>query len=704
MIQRISVALETYDNEYGTLMQMASAYGDKLKTAKGLIDDRMDALAEYNAKKKVFTSAQSKEGKDPAKVKTAQEKYQAAKDAFESADLKATRELETIFQDACGEFEECYTKFLRVQSTLFATAAAALGGAELPTSTMQYTVTGSDEAPRKVYKEELKEEKKREKREKKEEKKEEKRKRRGTVATTKANRNDVFEPSEERGSDDEQAPPPSLSTPPMELRSPRTSNQQRSSMAMANVSGGAPPPLPGGRPAPSSPPSSYDAFNAAPGLPPRTDSGTEIVTGLDLIGREPAPNRPAPNGPPPMLPPSYSSSSYEDEAGPPPLPSGRPRPPPSSDGGFGGFSDESFSPRSGGDSFSPRSGGDSFSPRSGGGPPPLPSYNSSNDDSFSPRSGGGPPPLPAYNASNNGGGPPPLPGGRQSFHNDAAPPALPPSRPNRAGSISGSEPPSLPDRSHSGTIHSPGRPSLPPVPLTPSTASNDQPPHQTSSGKLPSPRRGIQVLPPIAPAPGASNAQDSTHGGPPSLPGRNRAPSIPSSNASTNGPPALPSGRAPSSSVSSNNGPPMLPGRNPGSSASSSGGPPKLPASMPSSQFQPSTSAASTQSPPLIIPTEELNKYALIFKREDTSNCGFITGQQAFTLFSRSKLPSIELAQIWELSDQDKDGKLTRDEFIIAMWYINSKLKGHIAAVPKEVHPSLVLKNYSDNKLPGVTA
>jgi epidermal growth factor receptor substrate 15 len=97
---------------------------------------------------------------------------------------------------------------------------------------------------------------------------------------------------------------------------------------------------------------------------------------------------------------------------------------------------------------------------------------------------------------------------------------------------------------------------------------------------------------------------------------------------------------------------------------------------------------------------DEINKYSLIFKREDPQQSGFITGQQALTLFTRSKLPSTELAQIWELSDQDKDGRLTKDEFVIAMWYINSRLKQIIDSVPKEVHPSLILSKYPDRKLP----
>jgi hypothetical protein len=146
--------------------------------------------------------------------------------------------------------------------------------------------------------------------------------------------------------------------------------------------------------------------------------------------------------------------------------------------------------------------------------------------------------------------------------------------------------------------------------------------------------------------------------------------------------------------------------------SSTSGGPPPLPASRsqallsPQATFSPSdfnpraTPAAPSSSSSPVIPSEEINKYSLIFKREDANQAGYITGQQALGLFTRSKLPSTELAQIWELSDQDKDGKLTKDEFVIAMWYINSRLKQQIDSVPKEIHPSLVLANYPDRKFP----
>lgn len=651
MVARVAVALESYDGEYGTLMQMVSAYGDKLKSAKGLIDDRLDALADYNAKKKAFNSMQSKEGKDPSKLKTAQEKFQASKDAFDAADAKATRELTTIFEDACSEFEECYTKFLRVQANLFATAAAALGGADLPTTTTQYAVTGSDEAPSKVYKDELKEDKKDKKKEKKEEKK---RGRRGTISgasggggnsgpnSSVSPRNDVFEPNDARPYDDgdaNDAPPPSLSTPPIETRKSTSlsSQQHRSSMMMGSSNNDAPPPLPAGRPSPYS--NAGSSYDAAPSLPPRQPSSGDIVTDLELIGRDQ----------PPALPPTQAHRPLPParDASPPPLPAAR-------------SSSASIS-STGYNRPTPENGG---VPNSA--PPPLPAGRSPASDY-----------SPSYSSDAPSGPPPSLPPGRSSVQISESP-------------ISGAPPALPPGRSTSSSISRPSPGAAPPLPEqnTPHNA------HNTSGGTSQiSPRGGIAVLPPLT---AASNPKlnaapnQNNNAAPPALPaGRSER-----AQSNAGAPPALPSGRQNPASPNHQAQTPASHKNQPPSSSHNSNSSSDHLAEFSLPPFMP------PQAQSVVIPSEEITKYGLIFKREDSGASGFISGQQAFTLFSRSKLPSMELAQIWELSDQDKDGKLTKDEFVIAMWYINSKLKGQITAIPKEVHPSLVLKNYPGSKLP----
>ena len=112
--------------------------------------------------------------------------------------------------------------------------------------------------------------------------------------------------------------------------------------------------------------------------------------------------------------------------------------------------------------------------------------------------------------------------------------------------------------------------------------------------------------------------------------------------------------------------------------------------------------------------TEEKQKYKEIFKRAsvEINNSFYVDQEQAKKLFSRSNLPSTDLAKIWyiwflhsfvlinirELSDVDSDGKLNETQFIIAMYLINSKLKG--IELP-DILPDFLkseLGNFSDDK------
>ncbi|KAK3098160.1 hypothetical protein FSP39_016770 [Pinctada imbricata] len=60
-------------------------------------------------------------------------------------------------------------------------------------------------------------------------------------------------------------------------------------------------------------------------------------------------------------------------------------------------------------------------------------------------------------------------------------------------------------------------------------------------------------------------------------------------------------------------------------------------------------------------------KYTQMFNVNDRNKKGSLTGVEARALLVHTGLPQNILAQIWTLSDIDKDGKLTCDEFCIAM-------------------------------------
>ncbi|ELU40092.1 EF hand domain-containing protein [Rhizoctonia solani AG-1 IA] len=99
------------------------------------------------------------------------------------------------------------------------------------------------------------------------------------------------------------------------------------------------------------------------------------------------------------------------------------------------------------------------------------------------------------------------------------------------------------------------------------------------------------------------------------------------------------------------------------------------------------------QAPPFAQPKwdvtqEEKAKSDQFFAGLDPQGRGFIEGDVAVNFMVQSKLPEAILAQVWDLSDLNKDGKLTRDGFAVAMHLINGKLAGR--DIPNELPPSLI--------------
>ncbi|KAM5253935.1 intersectin-2 isoform 4-T6 [Hipposideros larvatus] len=75
------------------------------------------------------------------------------------------------------------------------------------------------------------------------------------------------------------------------------------------------------------------------------------------------------------------------------------------------------------------------------------------------------------------------------------------------------------------------------------------------------------------------------------------------------------------------------------------------------------------------ITSEERTKHDKQFDNLKPSG-GYITGDQARAFFLQSGLPAPVLAEIWALSDLNKDGKMDQQEFSIAMKLIKLKLQG----------------------------
>ena len=63
-----------------------------------------------------------------------------------------------------------------------------------------------------------------------------------------------------------------------------------------------------------------------------------------------------------------------------------------------------------------------------------------------------------------------------------------------------------------------------------------------------------------------------------------------------------------------------------------------------------------------------IQKFSSLFQQLDSHKIGFISAQTAQSQMVLSKLDRQILAQIWDLADHDKDGKLSQQEFVMAMW------------------------------------
>lgn len=92
----------------------------------------------------------------------------------------------------------------------------------------------------------------------------------------------------------------------------------------------------------------------------------------------------------------------------------------------------------------------------------------------------------------------------------------------------------------------------------------------------------------------------------------------------------------------------------------------------------PSGAAAPSPSPPKsqgkggewVVTQQQVTTFDAVFVATDTDKDGFITGAQARDLFISYGIPVADLKVIWDLSDMDKDEKLSRKEFILAMYLI----------------------------------
>uniref|UniRef100_A0A5S6K9B3 Intersectin-1 n=1 Tax=Xenopus tropicalis TaxID=8364 RepID=A0A5S6K9B3_XENTR len=114
---------------------------------------------------------------------------------------------------------------------------------------------------------------------------------------------------------------------------------------------------------------------------------------------------------------------------------------------------------------------------------------------------------------------------------------------------------------------------------------------------------------------------------------------------------------------------------------------------------------SSCSPPPLAewaVPQSSRLKYRQLFNSHDKTMSGHLTGPQARTILMQSSLPQSQLATIWNLSDIDLDGKLTAEEFILAMHLIDVAMSGQ--PLPPVLPPEYIPPSFSsvsvDQRLP----
>uniref|UniRef100_A0A8C2G5D2 RALBP1 associated Eps domain containing 1 n=1 Tax=Cyprinus carpio TaxID=7962 RepID=A0A8C2G5D2_CYPCA len=112
-----------------------------------------------------------------------------------------------------------------------------------------------------------------------------------------------------------------------------------------------------------------------------------------------------------------------------------------------------------------------------------------------------------------------------------------------------------------------------------------------------------------------------------------------------------------------------------------------VPSAMTTNEIQRQTSGYDD---PWKITDEQRQYYINQFKTIQADLTGLIPGSAAKEFFTKSKLPILELSHIWELSDFDKDGALTLDEFCAAFHLVVARKNGY--DLPEKLPESLMPK------------
>ncbi|XP_034557970.1 epidermal growth factor receptor substrate 15 [Notolabrus celidotus] len=92
---------------------------------------------------------------------------------------------------------------------------------------------------------------------------------------------------------------------------------------------------------------------------------------------------------------------------------------------------------------------------------------------------------------------------------------------------------------------------------------------------------------------------------------------------------------------------------------------------------------------PWVVTPADKAKYDELFSKTDSDMDGLVSGPEVRDIFLKTGLPSATLARIWELCDIGDIGKLTREQFALALYLINQKLTKGLEP-PQSLSPEMI--------------
>uniref|UniRef100_UPI003AAFC371 epidermal growth factor receptor substrate 15 isoform X2 n=1 Tax=Centroberyx gerrardi TaxID=166262 RepID=UPI003AAFC371 len=92
---------------------------------------------------------------------------------------------------------------------------------------------------------------------------------------------------------------------------------------------------------------------------------------------------------------------------------------------------------------------------------------------------------------------------------------------------------------------------------------------------------------------------------------------------------------------------------------------------------------------PWVVSPADKAKYDELFSKTDGDMDGLVSGPEVRDIFLKTGLPSATLARIWELCDIGDIGKLTREQFALALHLINQKLTKGLDP-PQSLSPEMI--------------